>query len=252
MTVGVYCYPTQVRPWLPQEFICPKTSRTVKTYKIGCAENVEERIYSELNETLCETRDYYTPEHFKIMRVNDGFAYAAETVLRNRQRDIANRFNNVVSLSISDDNSRGEKEIYFLTENDLEEIWQPIPEYNSVSVTLANLPGRVPEVLRELQEIAENRDRFIDCTIIRGTCYNRSRGQQRERVDSIINSDMTLESLLRWTTRNHLPAISWDAPQEIGLHHHTKRDQQVIEKKYYMADLKWDLERNYIAFSQPN
>ena len=63
---------------------------------------------------------------------------------------------------------------------------------------------------------------------------------------------MTLESLLRWTTRNHLPAIRWDAPQEIGLHHHTKRDQQVIEKKYCMADLKWDLERNYIAFSQPN
>ena len=71
-------------------------------------------------------------------------------------------------------------------------------------------------------------------------------------IDSIINSDMTLESLLRWTTRNHLPAIRWVAPQEIGLHHHTKRDQQVIEKKYYMADLKWDLERNYIAFSQPN
>jgi len=251
MTLGVYCYPTQVRSWLPHEFICPKTSRTVKTYKIGCAEDVEYRICSELNETLCETKAYYTPEHFKIMKVNDGCAYAAETVLRNRQKNIANRFN-VESLSISDDNSRGEKEIYFLTENDLKEIWQPIPVYNSTSIILEHMPGRAPEVSRKLQEIAENRDRFKDCKIIKGTRYDRSRVKERKRDDSIINSDMTLESLLLWTRRNDSPAIGWNAPRQIGLHHHTTRDGQVKEKKYSMADLRWDLKNYYIAFSLPN
>ena len=247
---GVYCYRIdQDHPI----YIDEARGGGVFRWKIGMSDNVIKRISDELDETLCcLVKTLLKPYHFRrVMRVVD--YVTAEKVLKERLKKLAKE-QKKDTLSID---PNGKKEIFELTENEVDNIWLPIPELNSSDEKLPYVPSKFAYLGASLMNIVECLDNGEDMKFISGTkheAYRNNNKKEGKRVDNILKQQteegFTLRDCfgVKFGKNGNKELYMKPRLKECGKYiHKDSKTGEEKEKNYAMEHFKYDLEHGIIC-----
>lgn len=214
---------------------CPYTGRrNCIKYKTGKSGNWEQRLETEFDK---ETRAEFTP------KVKDIVVFRTDA-----DKDGTNAENKIHKI-IKDDfktcSTSGKKEIYYLTKNQIVELWNKLEADKSLKLEKIPLPedGMPWEWVNKLvDDIENNLSKYSNRYFVEAYNLKKNNKQSYKRVKNIVESKKPISDLFYIQGKN---GLRW-RDTDIGKWEQQKKDGDMAPQNYGISDLKHDLKNYFI------